>query len=109
MAGAEQTTGLGFWPKVLLWAGVIAAGALYLGSINDKVSRDERAAPLAESAAPAPSDTPASAAGGDVAPEAADVVETPADGVVPVAAEVAATPGEPAAMPAAEPVPEPRR
>lgn len=111
MAGAEQTKGLGFWPKVLLWAGVIAAGALYLGSINDQASRDERAAPVAESAAPADSGAaadsgaPAPAAGSEGASEASELVQTPADAAPTAAAEMAVTSGEPVASPAAASAP----
>lgn len=45
MVEAAASKGLGFWPKVAIWAAVIAVGALYLGSVDHKLAKDERRGP----------------------------------------------------------------
>jgi hypothetical protein len=92
---AAESTGLGFWPKAVLWGGVIAIGVLYLSAVNDKASRDERAAPLAETA---PAAEPAAVAG---APE---LDASPASAVADLAADASA-PGAQAAPPLAPAAP----
>ena len=79
MADAAPKTTLGFWPKVAIWAAVIAAGALYLGSVNHKVAKGERDAP------PRTGDPPASSAAVQVAaPPAEGADATPAPKAVAV-------------------------
>ncbi|MEA3275713.1 MAG: hypothetical protein U9Q81_10580 [Pseudomonadota bacterium] len=42
MAGSESSKGLSLWPKLVLWGAVIVIGVLYLGSVDQQRSDDDR-------------------------------------------------------------------